>query len=197
MWICLNTRKSPKNFSRIQIKSLTLTHNGFSKTMQWDKGIEDYLFIIQNEVKNENPHEQNHLRFVPLKKIQEEYFSLYISNCLNKLTQWEAKNMGEMLWVSGILMGGGSKGSVPTAGEDMRQETGSRVCSMPPVPVFPLREPGHRVGKPLCVTDVCSINNKKKKNPQYYRLKSQTKYLWHLEEKFWIELKSRAFFNET
>lgn len=106
MWICLNTRKSPKNFSRIQIKSLTLTHNGFSKTMQWDKGIEDYLFIIQNEVKNENPHEQNHLRFVPLKKIQEEYFSLYISNCLNKLTQWEAKNMGEMLWVSGILMGG-------------------------------------------------------------------------------------------
>lgn len=106
--------------------------------------------------------------------------------------------MGQNAPCLSVPHGGSLQGSTSVAGEGTCHKTGSKACSLPWAPILPFSEPGHRVearccvGKPLHVPDVCSITIKKKKS-QYYQLKSKTKYLWHLQEKIWIKLKSSIF----
>lgn len=94
----LKTQNVLRDFSSTEIMSLVLMSIRLLKTRKWVKCTEGSLAIIQNEVKDEKLHEQNPFRLTALKqtkKMIQEYFGIYLSNCITKLTQGKSKKRGE------------------------------------------------------------------------------------------------------
>lgn len=110
--------------------SLVLISIRLLKTRKWDKYTEEHsLFIIQNKVKDENPHEQNHFRLAALKKSKKNISAFIFQIVLTSLCSKRPRKRGKCS-VSIFLTEGAHKGSVAGKGICVtKQLWKSAVCT--------------------------------------------------------------------